>query len=121
VLKINDIKLIPGEEVVIPVKILEFICTESALFSSDLLQIHANQIADGVVRIGGYSEKRISGNSDQILIKLVFKVHNITHSSHSLSILDKFDDFEGFSFKGGRLIIPKKKITHNKSKQVIYH
>ncbi len=141
IIKINDVILVPGEEEIIvpviitgpfnlkafgfdlsyPTEVLEFICTEAAPFSSDLVQIHANQIADGVIRAGGYSKKRISGNSDQILIKLVFKVHNITHSSHSLSILDKFDDFEGLSFKGGRLIIPKKKITHNKSKQVIYH
>ncbi len=130
VIKINDIKLIPGEKVVVPViisgayslkafgfdlsyppEILEFICTESAPFSSDLVQIHANQIADGVIRAGGYSIKPVSVNSEKTLINLVFKVRKNSGSPSSLQIINKFDDFQNLTFKGGRLIFSEKKKT----------
>jgi PKD repeat protein len=123
VIKINDVILVPGEEVVVPLilcgtctlkafgfdlsfppEILEFICTESAPFSSDLVQIHANQIADGVIRAGGYSKKPVSVNSEKTLINLVFKVRKNSGSPSSLQIINKFDDFQHLTFEGGRLV-----------------
>lgn len=135
VIKINDVILVPGEEVVIPIilsgtctlkafgfdlsyppEILEFICTESAPFSSDLVEIHANQIADGVIRAGGYSKKPVLVNSEKRLINLVFRVHENSGSPSSLRMLNEFDDFQNLTFKGGRLIFPenkkRKKVKH---------
>jgi len=136
IIKINDVILVPGEEEIIvpviitgpfnlkafgfdlsyPTEILEFICTESTPFSSDLVQIHANQIADGVIRAGGYSKKPVSVNSEKTLMNLVFKVRKNSGSPSFLRIVNKFDDFQNSTFKGGRLIFPEKK----KSKKVKY-
>ena len=135
-IKINDVILVPGEEEIIvpviitgpfdlkafgfdlsyPPEVLEFICTESAPFSSDLVQIHANQIADGVIRAGGYSKKPVSVNSENTLINLVFKVRQNSGSPSSLQMINKFDDFQHLTFEGGRLIFPenkkRKKVKH---------
>jgi len=128
VIKINDIILVPGEEVVVPIifsgtytlkafgfdlsyptGILEFICTESAPFSNNLTQIHANKIADGVIRAGGYSKKPISVNSEKTLINLVFKVRKNSDSPSSLQMINKFDDFQNITFEGGKLSFSENK------------
>ncbi len=82
-----------GFDLSYPPEVLEFICTESAPFSNDLIQIHANQIANGVIRAGGYCKKPVSVNSENTLINLVFKVRKNSGSPSSLQMINKFADF----------------------------
>jgi len=122
IIKINDVILVPGEEIIVPViikgpfnfksfgfdlafptDILEFIWAEPTPFSHKFAQIQANIIADGVLRTGGYRKDPISAYLEETLIKLVFKVHKKTGSSSSLSVINKFDDFEHLPFLEGRI------------------
>lgn len=121
-IQIKDVRLTPGKEIVIPVTVIgpinlkafgfdlafpsdlmEFVGMQPVAIHKKLVLATGNQIADGVLRLGGFSQVPVSINTSKIMFKLVFKVKEDASGQASLDVLDKFDDFKYVSFLGGKL------------------
>jgi len=125
VIKINDVILVPGEEEIIvpviitgpfnlsafgfdiafPSDILEFIGIQPVLLHEQFTQTAGREIAEGVVRLGGYSQTPVSIKTSRVIFKLAFKINKKKSGVYNFDILNKFDDLKYVSHSGGKLKI----------------
>ena len=63
-----------GFDLLFPAELLEFVTVERTELSKDFYQLDANKLAEGVVRIGGYSGTANVIQNSQELIKVIFRI-----------------------------------------------
>ena len=115
---INDIELKPGKIIAVPViidnpsnikafgfdilfesEILEFVGVVRTELLKDFNEVDGNEIAQGVLRVGGYSSEPIRSYSPGALIRLIFKVTGETEEPCPFLITNTVDDLENASFQ----------------------
>ena len=108
---INDIDVIPGEIISVPViinnpsgissfgfdllfdgDILEFIGVEKSDILQDFQELNGNPIAKGLVRVGGFTFKLIEDSSPSELVRLVFKVKAESLQRAFFMLIQLYDD-----------------------------
>jgi|GEM_PF-1086384 len=126
---INDIELKPGKIIVVPViidnpsnikafgfdilfesEILEFVGVMRTELLKDFNEVDGNEIAQGVLRVGGYSSEPIRSYSPGALIRLIFKVTGETEEPCPFLITNTVDDLENASFQNKTYM--REKIRH---------
>ncbi len=124
-LVINNQEAKSGEEVVIPViienpfifksfgfdlnfppKVVEFIALERTDLLKDFIQVDANEISIGVLRVGGYSGKTVRTESPEIMLALIFRAIDDIKSLNLFLITNTFNDS---SKESDRKKLPAKK------------
>jgi len=115
---INDIQVNQSEEIFVPVivdnpfnikayrfdllfpsEILEFVGVERTELQKDFVQVDANKIVEGVLRVGGYRSTPIMDRSPRVLITLVFRVIGEAKGPNSFTIINAVDDIKNASEK----------------------
>jgi hypothetical protein len=88
-----------GFDFMYPSEYLEFIALEKSDVLDAFHQVDANTIADGILRVGGYSSEPINNLSSVRLLTLIFR--NIKHmeKSPSFKIINTVGDFINASVK----------------------
>jgi PKD repeat protein len=127
---INDIQVNQGEEILVtvivdnffnikafgfdllfPSEILEYKGVEKAELKKNFLQLDANKIAEGLLRVGGYRSAPIMHHSPRVLITLIFRVTGEAKELISFIIINTVDDIRNASCKNRKLT---KKIKNKK-------
>jgi hypothetical protein len=86
---------------------LEFITLENMGSLEKSMHIDWNEIASGVLRVGGYKKKTGDISSQNVWITFVFKPINEMAQSPSFSISNTFDDLQESIIKKDVLIKKK--------------
>lgn len=86
-----------GFDLAFPAGSLEFVRMNVTDLSSRFVQFDTNCPSEGVLRVGGYSEKTVTGEGGSVLFEMVFKVHE--NPKEGLSITKQYDDFKTSPFK----------------------
>lgn len=98
---IEDIKTINafGFDLVFPPETLEFVTLEKTESIETFVYIDSNEIASGILRVGGYKKKIADIPSPNVLFTLVFRTIKEVKQSPSFFILNTFDDIKRSSIK----------------------
>jgi len=90
-----------GLDLLFPTGILEFVGIERSELLKDFVQVDANKIAEGVLRVGGYTSTSIKDHNPQELITLIFKVIGEVKKPTLFSIVNTVDDIGNASVING--------------------
>jgi hypothetical protein len=93
-----------GFDFIFPSEYLEFIALERSNILDAFHQVDSNMIADGVLRVGGYSSKPITTVSSGVLLTLVFRTIEGMKKPPSFDIHNTVGDFKGTSLKKAKNI-----------------
>jgi len=129
-LTIDDIEARFGREITVPVRInnpsniksfgfdlafesgtLEFAGIEIGSLLNGFTMVDANEISEGVVRVGGFSSEPILTSSPSVLVRLKFRVLGRTKEPSPLSITNTVDDIKNAATRSG--VAFYKKINNN--------
>ncbi len=88
-----------GFDFIYPSGNLEFIGVERTELSHDFYQLDSVEMADGILRIGGYKSDPIQSQSPGTLVKIIFRVREKGEDSYPFFILNTVDDLENASVK----------------------
>jgi len=91
-----------GFDLLFPSDSLEFIAMEKAGLSIYFQQIDANELASGLLRVGGYCNKAITIDSPEVLIILIFKARKRIEQITPFLITNTFDDIHNSFVKQER-------------------
>lgn len=101
-----------GFDLVYPSEVLEFVAMEESEEIKDDFMVDANEIADGVIRAGGYRKSFNLVPNPRTLIKLIFRVIEEEKGTISFNIINTVDDIKNASFRSRR--IEEKKISYRR-------
>ncbi len=95
----------------------EFAGIETGSLFNNFTKVDANEISEGVVRIGGFSSEPILTSSPSVLVRLKFRVSGRVKEPSSLSITNTVDDIKNATTKSGVVFIKniKNKIKRNRN------
>ena len=88
-----------GFDLIFPSEMLEFITLEKMGSLEKFMHIDWNEIASGVLRVGGYKKKTGDISSQNVWITFVFKPIDEIAQSPSFSISNTFDDLNKSSIR----------------------
>jgi len=119
---IDDIEVSRGEEIAVPIiinnpfninafgfdllfssQILEFVRVERTELLKDFPQVEGNEIAKGILRIGGYSSEPIESQSSGVLIVVIFRVISEPEEPSTFMIINSVDDVENAAVRTGMI------------------
>ncbi len=96
---------------------LEFAGIEIGSLLNGFTMVDANEISEGVVRVGGFSSEPIMTSSPSVLVRLKFRVSGRAKESSPLSITNTFDDIKNAATRPGVVFYKEinDKIMRNKN------
>ncbi len=110
-----------GFDIQFPSKSLDFVNIETSELLQDFIQVDANLIEEGTIRIGGYSDSPLMIESPEVLITLVFRVKTNTFDPATIIINNTFDDLSNAMIRNGIITykIEPEKISIDSNRQII--
>ncbi|MFW9972625.1 MAG: hypothetical protein ACFFDF_20740 [Candidatus Odinarchaeota archaeon] len=90
-----------GFDLQYPSEIFEFITHEVTAFLKDFIQVEANHLGNGVLRVGGYSTTPATIDSPEVLLTLVFRAKEEIHGPLLFLITNAYDDIKNAIVKNG--------------------
>jgi uncharacterized repeat protein (TIGR01451 family) len=84
---------------------LQFITFEKSAFLDGFEQVDANQISNGIIRIGGYSSEAVKSNAAGVFLTLIFKIKKRPIDSTHISIMNLVDDVKMAVSKSGKITL----------------
>ena len=96
---------------------LEFVGIEIGSLLNGFTMVDANEISEGVVRVGGFSSEPIMTSSPSVLVRLKFRVSGRVKEPSPLSIINTVDDIKNATTRSGVVFIEniKNKIKRNRN------
>jgi len=96
---------------------LEFAGIEIGSLLNGFTMVDANEISEGVVRVGGFSSEPIMTSSPSVLVRLKFRVSGRVKEPSPLSITNTFDDIKNAATSSGVVFYKEinNKIMRNKN------
>jgi len=92
---------------------LEFVGIEIGSLLNGFIMVDANEISEGVVRVGGFSSEPILTSSPSVLVKLKFKVLGGAKELSTLSITNTVDDIKNAATRSGVVSLRKNQEQNN--------
>jgi len=80
---------------------LEFAGIEIGTLLNGFTMVDANEISEGVVRVGGFSSEPIMTSSPSVLVRLKFRISGRAKESSPLSITNTVDDIKNAATRSG--------------------
>ena len=93
-----------GFDLLYPSEVLEFIKLERTELTEDFIQLEANKIGQGILRVGGYRSEPVKNQSPSVLIAFVFRVIGEAQEQTQFSIINTVDDLKNALISIGKFI-----------------